>query len=306
MSTHVVAEQPNEPVGVATPKFAGQRRRRPGLPAAYLSSPVLVLLVFFAGPLLILAWYSFTDQSRGGTGAWTWENYRTALQPFYLRVARDTVLVALGAMALLLAISYPLAYVIAFRSRKWEVPLLLTLVLSDELNPVIRIYAWRTVLGRQGLINTMLGWVGVEPLEWLIFTRFSVLLVLTVSWLPFCVIPIYAAMKTIDRSVIEAARDLGSSSVAVFTKVLLPLTATGFVAAVIVVFIPIISDYAAPALVGGTDGLMISAIIEDEFLGRGNWGTGSALTFLLLAASALVVVASYRISRVRQLDTAVG
>lgn len=290
--------------GVATPSFAGQRRRRSWLPFAYLSSPVTVLLVFFAGPLLILAWYSFTDQSRGGTGAFTLENYDTVTQAFYLEVARDTVIIAVAAMVALLVISYPLAYVLSFRSGKWEVPLLLAIVLSDELNPVIRVYAWRTVLGREGVINTVLGWFGAGPWDWLIFTKFSVFVVLVASWLPFCVIPIYAAMKTVDRRLIEAARDLGSSSLTVFTKVLMPLTATGFIAAVVVVFIPIISDYAAPALVGGTDGLLISAIIEDEFLGRGDWGTGSALTFLLLAVSAFVVWASYRIARVRDLQSA--
>jgi len=203
-------------------------------------------------------------------------------------------------MVLLLLIAYPLAYLISFKAGKWEIPFLLALAVSDELNPLIRIYAWRTVLGRNGLINTVLEGIGVisEPLDWLIFTKFAVVIVLTASWLPYAVIPLYAAMKTIDRRVLEAARDLGSGWWTTFRRIVLPLTAAGFLATVVIVFIPIISDFAAPALVGGTSGRMMASVIEELFLGRGQWGVGSALTFVLLGASGIVVWASYKIANV--------
>lgn len=286
-------------------KAAGKRKRRRNWgPFMYLSSPVAVLLLFFAGPMAILAIYSFQDRGRVGTGAWTLANYRTVGQGFYWSVAWDTLVIALWAMAALLLLAYPLAYVIAFRSGKWEVPLLLMLVLSDELNPLIRIFAWKTVLGRKGVVNTVLAWLGVidEPLEWLLFTKFTVILVLAVGWLPYTVLPIYAAMKTIDRDLLEAAQDLGAGWWTIFRKILLPLTAAGFMATVIIVFIPILSDYAAPVLVGGTEGIMISKIIGEEFLGRGQWGIGSALTFVLLAVSSVIVYLSYKLTNVRRLQ----
>jgi len=280
------------------------KRRRNWGSFLYMAGPVGFLLLLFAGPMAILVLYSFQDRGRAGTGAWTLSNYQTVTQPFYWRVALDTLIIALWAMAVLLLIAYPLAYVIAFKSGGWEIPLLLMLVLSDELNPLIRIFAWKTVLGRQGVINTVLQWLHVidEPLDWLLFTKFTVVVVLSVSWLPYTVIPIYAAMKTIDRELIEAAQDLGAGWWTIFRKILLPLTAAGFMATVIIVFIPILSDYAAPVLVGGTEGIMISAIIGDEFLARGQWGIGSALTFVLLAVSSGIVWLSYKLTNLRKLQ----
>lgn len=295
----------NEPV-TTEPGYAGKRKTRNWGPFGYISAPVLVLLILFAGPMLILAVYSFQERGRTGDGSWTLANFENVAQPFYAHVALDTVLIAVAAMVVLLLIAYPVAYVIAFKSGKWEIPFLLMLVLSDELNPLIRIFAWKTILGRQGLVNNLLEALGIinEPLDWLLFTKFTVVVVLAAGWLPYTVIPIYAAMKTIDRSLIEAAQDLGSGWWTTFRTVLLPLTAAGFMASIILVFIPILSDYAAPTLVGGTEGTMIATIIGDEFLERGEWGKGSALTFVLLAISGLLVWLSYKLANVRRVQAA--
>lgn len=286
------------------PEYAGKKPKRTWGPLGYVSGPVILLLLLFAGPMLILAVFSFQERGRTGSAAWTLENYQTVAQPFYAHVAVDTILIAVTAMVVLLFIAYPVAYVIAFKAGKWEIPFLLMLVLSDELNPLIRIFAWKTVLGRQGLVNTFLDWLGLidQPIEWLLFTKFTVVVVLAASWLPYTVIPIYAAMKTIDRSLLEAAQDLGSSWLTTFRKVLLPLTAAGFMASIILVFVPILSDYAAPTLVGGTEGVMIATIIGDEFLQRGQWGVGSALTFVLLAVSGLMVWLSYKLANVKRVQ----
>lgn len=293
--------------GLATePGYAGKQKVRTWGPLGYISGPVVILLLLFAGPMLILALYSFQERGRGETGEWTLANFETVAQPFYAHVALDTVLIAVAAMVVLLVIAYPVAYVIAFKAGKWEIPFLLMLVLSDELNPLIRIFAWKTILGRQGLVNEALQWVGVidQPLEWLLFTKFTVVVVLAASWLPYTVIPIYAAMKTIDKSLLEAAQDLGAGWWTTFRQLLLPLTAAGFLASIILVFIPILSDYAAPTLVGGTEGVMIATIIGDEFLERGQWGVGSALTFVLLAVSGVMVWLSYKLANVRRVQAA--
>ncbi len=285
--------------------YAGRGRRRRWIPYAFISTPVGVLLTFFSGPLVLLAIYSFQRRSRTGDGSFTLANYRAAVQPNILHVAGTTFILASISMVILLVLAYPLAYFIAMKVGRWEVPLLLALALSDELNPLIRIFGWRTILARNGLVNTVLQGIGIThaPLDWLLFTRFSVVLVLTASWMPYAVIPLYAAMKTIDPRVLEASSDLGAGWFTTFRYVIFPLTATGFVATMVIVFIPIVSDFATPGLVGGTSGRMLASVIEDLFTRRGEWGVGSALTFLLLVVSGLVVYLSYRIARVRNLDT---
>jgi spermidine/putrescine transport system permease protein len=287
--------------------LAGEHKKRFNwTPMAYLWSPTGVLLLFFAGPLLILAYFAFGERTRSGTGAFTLDNFASLSEPFYRNIALDTLFIAVIAMAVVFLIAYPLAYFIAFRARGWEIPLLLILALSDELNPLVRIFAWKVVLGREGVINTFLQWIGAidEPLAWLLFTKFSVITVLSAGWIAYAVLPIYGAMKTIDPDVLEGAQDLGAGWFTTWRKILLPLTATGFLATIIIVFIPILSDFAAPALVGGTEGVMLSSVIEEEYLTRGDWGVGSALTFALLLGSAGIVWLSYRISHVKRLQTA--
>ncbi len=135
------------------------------------------------------------------------------------------------------------------------------------------------------------------------FLLLSVIVVLSAGWIAYAVLPIYGAMKTIDPDILEGAQDLGAGWITTWRKILLPLTATGFLATIIIVFVPILSDFAAPALVGGTKGMMLSSVIEEEYLQRGDWGVGSALTFALLLASAGIVWLSYRISHVKRLQT---
>ena len=132
---------------------------------------------------------------------WTLDNYREIItDPIYRHVALDTFWIASAAMIIQLAIGLPLAYVMAFRAGRFELPLLLALVLADELNPIVRIYAWRQLLGREGLINDALQWLHITnaPVDWLLFSKFAVIVVLSTSWLTYTVIPIYAAMKAID------------------------------------------------------------------------------------------------------------
>jgi spermidine/putrescine transport system permease protein len=271
--------------------------------AAVLAGPVLTLLVFFAGPLAYLTWLSFTDADITGDGSPTLENYAEVLgEPIYRSVFLDTVVITVSAMLILFVVAFPLAAFLAFRAGRWELALLLVLVLTDQLNPLIRLYAWQIVMNKQGLINTVLVASGLieEPLR-LLFTKAAVVVVLATGQLAFVVIPIYAALKTVDRGLLEAARDLGARWTVVVREILLPLSATGFIAATIIVFVPMLSDFASPAVVGGREGYMIASLIEEEFNSRGDWGVGSALSFVVLTLSGLVVWLSIKISRVGRL-----
>jgi len=204
-----------------------------------------------------------------------------------------------------LFIAVPVAYVIAFRVGRWELPLLLFLVLADELNPMVRIYAWRMLLGREGLINEGLMSLGLidHPIDALLFNQFAVTLVLSTSYLTYTVIPIYGAMKAIDKNMFEAARDLGAGWWTTTRRVLLPLIAPGIFVALLLVYIPLFTDFASPALVGGTSGYMLGNAVNDLVLEQGNLHQGAAMSMLLLVVAAAFAAVAYKLARFDRLDT---
>lgn len=255
--------------------------------------------------MTVLLIVSFEYSSFTRSGGFTLSNYSTVLtDTSYLRVAWNTIFVATMSMGVMLIVAIPLAYLLVFRLGKLELPFLLLLVLSDELNPLIRIYAWRMLLGREGLINSLLASLGVidHPIDALLFSKMAVIIVLSASFIPYATIPIYASLKAIDPSLLEAADDLGSRWFAKFRKILLPLAAPGIFVTVILVYIPLFSEFAAPALVGGTSGYMLGNAIQEQVLELGDWGVGSAMSFLLLILSGLVALIGYRLGRIRRLE----
>ncbi len=283
-----------------------QRASRRLRPLAFLFGPVGLLLAFFVAPLVIMVIISFRYASLFGfeTG-WTLSNYVNVLtDPIYWDVAKDTIEMATIAMAVQLLVGFPLAYWIAFKAGRFELVYLLLLVLADELNPIIRIYAWRMILGREGMINHLLQSVGLidRPLDWLLFTKFSVITVLTTSWVTYTVLPIYAAMKAIDPSLFEAATDLGAGWTTRWRRILIPLAAPGIFVAIILVYIPLFTDFATPALVGGASSYMLGNSVADLMIATGDWGMGAALSLLLLVAVGGVAVIAYFLSKLNQLE----
>lgn len=280
----------------------------PGLrAAAFLASPVALLLALFVGPMVMILITSFLRSSIAGEGGLTLDNYVVALRdPLYLKVLGKTAVIATTSMLVMLAIALPLGYLLAFRVGRLEIPLLLLLVLADQLNPIVKVYAWRMLLGRNGLINGGLERLGLidNPIDALLFSDIAVVIVLSASWITYTTIPIYASMKAIDRGLLEAAGDLGAGLLTMFRKVVLPLAAPGIFIALILVYIPLFSEFATPALVGGTSGYMIGNVVQEQILELGNWGVGSALSAFLLVFSSLLALASYYLSRARRLATA--
>jgi spermidine/putrescine transport system permease protein len=241
-----------------------------------------------------------------GQEGWTLTNFGDVLgDSLYRDVAFTTFQIATAAMVIQLAIAIPLAYVLAYRAGKFELALLLFLVLADELNPMVRIYAWRMLLGREGLINDALMSIGLidAPIDALLFSKFAVIVVLSTSYLTYTVIPIYAAMKAIDRNLFEAARDLGAGWFTTARRVLLPLIAPGIFVALLLVYIPLFTDFASPALVGGTEGYMLGNVVNDLVLESGDLNGGAAMSMLMLGASALFAIVAYRLTKIRQLES---
>ena len=202
---------------------------------------------------------------------WSIDAYTSLLSdPLYLSIAKTTVIIATSAMLIQLVIGVPLAYVMAFKAGRFEIPMLLGIVILDELNPVVRIYAWRMLLGRNGIINGALESLGIidQPIDALLFNKFAVIVVLSTGWITYTIIPMYAAMKAIDPRLFQAAQDLGAGWWTITRRILLPLAAPGIFVAVLLVYIPLFTDFAAPSLVGGTSGYMLGQAVNDLILGR--------------------------------------
>jgi spermidine/putrescine transport system permease protein len=284
---------------------AGQAGRR-WLPVAYLSAPMMVLVVLFLVPMVILFLISIGLGIANQENVWTFDHYTQLFQdPLYWHVAKTTVIIATSAMIAQLVVGVPLAYVMAFKAGRWELPMVLGLVVLDGLNPVVRIYAWRILLGRNGIINGSLEWAGIidKPIDALLFNNFAVIVVLSTSWITYTVIPVYASMKAIDANLFQAASDLGAGWWTIMRRILLPLSAPGIFVAVLLVYIPLFTDFATPTMVGGTSGYMLGQAVQDLILTRGDLAGGAALSFVLLVLSGLVAAVAYRLSRISRLES---
>ena len=290
------------------PVRRGSRLKRLLQPLAFLGTPTALLLLLFLGPMLVMLGVAL-DRGLldGGVGFNpTLTNFTDVItDPLYRDVALTTLEIATAAMIVQLLVAVPLAYVIAFKAGRWQLPILLFLVLADELNPMVRIYAWRMLLGREGLINEGLMRIGIidQPIDALLFSQFAVTLVLSTSYITYTVIPIYGAMKAIDSNVFEAARDLGAGWWTTTRRVLLPLIAPGIFVALLLVYIPLFTDFASPALVGGTSGYMLGNVVNDLVLESGDLNRGAAMSIIMLALSALFALFAYRLARINRLES---
>lgn len=273
---------------------------------SFLGIPTAILAAFFLAPMLVMLYIALQYGVLSGDSGWTFANFTNVLSdPLYRDVALTTFQIATIAMVIQLVIAIPLAYVLAYKAGRFELGLLLFLVLADELNPMVRIYAWRMLLGREGLINSALMEIGLidAPIDALLFSKFAVIVVLSTSYLTYTVIPIYAAMKAIDRNMFEAARDMGSGWFNTTRRILLPLIAPGIFVALLLVYIPLFTDFASPALVGGTEGYMLGNVVNDLVLESGDLNGGAAMSMLMLGASALFAIVAYRLTKIKQLES---
>jgi ABC-type spermidine/putrescine transport system permease subunit I len=266
-----------------------------------LSAPVILLVVLFLAPMAIMASMSllrFPPNTGSGT---TFSHYTDVLtNSLNWKIAWTTLWIGTTAMVIMLAIAIPLAYYMVFRAGKWELFLLLSLVLADELAPVVKIYAWQVILGRNGVVNWLLPG---PPRTWLLFSSFAVILTLAATYITYTTIPIYAAMKAIDPSMFESAVDLGAGWWVQTRRILIPLAAPGIFIAMILVYIPMLTDFVTADIVGGTGSYMMGQRVRDLILGAGDWGAGSALNLILLVLSVAFSLLAYRLARLNRIQT---
>ena len=280
---------------------AGRRRRRlrarlttPGL----LGLPVSWLAVFFVAPVCIVALYSvdvfslFPGAHAFSLSAW----HDLVHNGIYLRLFWKSVEMSLIVSTIVVAVAYPLAYYLALSGTPRKYVLLLVLIAPFMTSYLLRVLAWKVILGDQGVINTFLVWTGIRetghPISALLYSRFAVMLVLGYVWLPFVALPIFVTLENVDPKLLEAAADLYASRLQAFRRVTLPLSLPGVAAAFLFVFIPTVGEFITPSLVGGTTGYMYGNQIVDLFgTGFPDWQTGSALAlFLLVVIAALTGV----------------
>ncbi len=247
---------------------------------------VLWLLFFFLFPLVIVVLVSFMTRGSGGVIELplTLTHYQRIFGPIYFPVFLNSIWIALLTTVICLLAGYPLAFYISTRksSRAQNVALFLV-ILPFWTNFLVRTYAWRILLGTEGTINESLMNLNLisEPLQ-LLNTRFAVLVGLVYGELPFMVLPIYTSVERFDFRLVEASHDLGANDWRAFWRVVFPLTLPGVIAGCILVFIPSIGAFITPDLLGGTQGIMIGNLINQQFHGTGNWPLGSAASVVMM------------------------
>jgi spermidine/putrescine transport system permease protein len=261
-----------------------------------LAIPGLIwFLVFFLLPLSVILVYSITARSliSGEPFRFTADNFIQVFQKrHYLIILLRSLRISLFTTVISILFSYPVAYFLAKRTR-FDRALIVMLMIPFWINYLIRTFAWKLILSDNGIINQLLMALNIidEPLR-IMYTQTSVLLGLVYTYTPMMVLPLYASLLRIDDSLIEASLDLGASKARAFFDITFRLSLTGIFAGTLLVFIPALGSFAIPAILGGTDSVMIGNMIENQFNLVGNWNAGSAFT-LSLAVLSIVMVLFY-------------
>lgn len=241
---------------------------------------ILWMIIFTIVPLLLVLYYSFT-RTEAGSVAFTLDNFRRVLEPTYLKVLWRSVVLAFISTVVCFIVGYPVAMILAGKDMSDKSILVLLLVVPMWMNFLLRTYAWMTLLDRKGVINSILGAVGLPQVH-LLYTDFAVILGMVYNFLPFMVLPIYSVLRKIDRSLIEAAEDLGSDSITVFRKVIFPLSFPGVVSGITMVFMPAVTTFIISKLLGGSQYMLIGNLIEDQFMRVYDWNFGSAVSIIMM------------------------
>lgn len=263
--------------------------------AALLSPSMLWIVVFFVGPLLVMAAFSLARRGAYGTVNWTLgiQNYLQAIDPIYLAVYGRSLWIAVVTTVLCFAVGYPTAYAIAMKvPQRWKSTLLVLAVVPFWTSFLVRTYAWRFMLQDDGLVNALFAWVGL-PAQKLLYTETAVMIGQVYAELPFMILPLYAAIERLDRGLLEAASDLGASRVSRFLHVTLPLTKSGIVAGVVLVLVPSLGAFITPDMLGGAKSMMIGSLIQEQFVQR-NQPFGAALGNILAIAVLVLLVIAWR------------
>ena len=267
-------------------------RRRELLRGYLLLLPAgLFMLVTVPLPVLamvVVSWWSIIGYGFDTTP--TWLNYKEiAAEPIYHVLITRSLAISALATIVTITLCYPIAYYVAFYIRRHKSLLLIVLTLPFWTSFLLRVFAWKMMLGYNGMVNNTLLASGLidRPIAALLYSPTAVILVLAHSWAAFVILPIYVSLEKIDRTYLEAAADLGDGPASRFWRITFPLSMPGVLAAFLLMFIPTVGDYITPTLVGGPDGMMVGNLIEADFGPINNWPSGAALSVVTIVAIAI-------------------
>ncbi|NLB19681.1 MAG: ABC transporter permease [Clostridium sp.] len=257
---------------------------------------MLWMMIFIFVPLLLIAYFAFTtgDSKNYETFQFSLDNFKEFLQPVYLEVLGTSLWISIVSTVICFVLGYPMAYIIANQEKiKTRNTMILLFVIPMWMNFLLRTYAWLTILGKNGIINNLLNSLGFESVE-LLYKNGSVILGMVYNFLPFMVLPIYSVLVKMDRSLIEAAQDLGASKMTIFRRVTFPLSLPGVVTGFTMVFTPAVSTFIISSLLGGNKTTLIGNVIERQFIFTGDWHFGSSMSLILMVIVLVVMAFSNR------------
>ena len=211
----------------------------------------------------------------------TLDNFDKFFNVMYFKVVRRSLVLAFISTVLCLIVGYPTAYIISKAKPSRRATLLLLCILPMWMNFLLRTYAWSAILGKNGFINTLLGMVGLGPIN-ILYTDAAVLLGMVYNFLPFMILPIHTILSKMDQDLINAAKDLGANNFQVFTKVIFPLSLPGVISGITMVFMPAVSTFVISKLLGGGQFYLIGNLIEQQFMSVGDWHFGSAISIFMM------------------------
>lgn len=243
-----------------------------------LAYPYIVwLIIFIVVPLVLVLYFSLSFRD----GGLTLENYRRFMTPIYGKVLYRSLKLAFISTVFCLILGYPMAMIIAGADISKRNLMVLLFVLPMWMNFLLRTYAWMTLLGKNGVINNILGYLNLPTLN-LLYNNGAVILGMIYNFIPFMVLPIYSVLAKMDKTLIEAAKDLGANEITVFRKVTFPLSLPGVITGITMVFMPAVSTFVIPKLLGGGQFMLIGNLVEQQFTYVYDWNFGSAISIIMM------------------------
>lgn len=259
-----------------------------------LSLPFVFSLLLLAIPILTMFTLSFwTQDYLVLRKEFTLDNYKEAwFEPVYQKLFNRSLIISMTVTFLTISFAFPVAYFISFYGGRRKALWLFFITIPFWTSYLLRMFLWKVILGYNGVLNSFFKWLGVitEPLTFLLYNSNAVIIALTHGWAPFAILPIFVSLEKIDRSLLEASKDLGDSSFQQFFRIILPLSIPGLIGATLIIFIPTIGDYITPKLVGGPDGLMIANMIQVQFSKANNAPLSAALSVSSLLIVGLISI----------------
>ncbi len=250
----------------------------------YFSYPYqLWMIIFIVFPSFLVLLYSITTKQSNGltTIQFTAENFKKFFDPLYINILWDSIFLAAVSTVICLLLGYPAAYIISRADLSKRSTLLFLCILPMWMNMLLRTYAWMTILGNNGILNNFFELIGLPRIN-MLYTRGATVMGMVYNFLPFMILPVYTALSKMDAGILEAADDLGANKYIKFRKVIFPLSMPGVISGIVMVFMPAVSTFIIPQLLGGNKNMMIGNLIEKLFILNGDWNFGSAISIVMM------------------------